>query len=245
MSKFKISSLLAVSAAFIITSFLEAKVVFTDDSVYAQTFEEGSYGMNDSTEISSYGEYPWIDNSSIVGWYIVVDDKEQALYRATNGHRQEGDTGIYLFRRAGDNGALGTIRSPSNSGLTAFGVEIHNDTNRTITGFSVSYLGQQWQQNEGAEDELTFQYSTNAISIKTGNWSTVEDLSFVSVADTGTSNFEGLVITSDSLSKKISGKISGIRLRDGESIWFRWVDLDNKGVDQALSIDSLKIEPKF
>jgi LacI family transcriptional regulator len=61
------------------------------------------------------------------------------------------------------------------------------DPARVGTGaVDIRYIGQQWQVNTGSADELTFQYSTDATSLTTGNWTTHDALTVKSVADSAT-----------------------------------------------------------
>ncbi len=220
-----------------------AKVVFKEDSEYYQPFKEDNYGVSNETEINSAGSKPWTDNATVVGWYAIVDEQTPAEYKASNGNNQSGAPGIFLFRPNGSDASFGTIRASSNAGFTAIGLELGNETGSVITGFNVSYVGQQWQHNSGGKDKLTFQYSTDATTLDSGNWTTVDDLSFESLQDSGSSDHVGLTITTGVPSTDVSAKIKGLRIRSGQSIWFRWVDEDNEGVDQAMSIDLLSIRP--
>ncbi len=236
-------TLLATGAMLFLVNSAQAKVVFVEDSEYVQPFEQGKNGVDASTIIHDYGAYPWVDNTTVVGWYAIVDDDTPSEYKASNGNTQEGAPGIFLLRKAGKSGALGTMRESSNKGFTAMGLELSNDTDSTITEFAVSYLGQQWQHNSGGADKLVFQYSTDASSLDTGKWTTVDSLTFNSLVDSGPNDYIGLATTSGVLSETISGKVTDLQLKSGESIWFRWVDENNKGTDQALSIDSVSIRP--
>lgn len=221
-----------------------AQVVFTGS--YTQAFTTGLNGVDSGTMINTAGNYTWTDNSSIVGWYAVVDGATPAQYHATNTNGNNGTpNALKLARASGTSGALGLQRSSTNTGFTAFGVQLTNSTEAAIGGFDISYLGQQWQDNTGGIDTLTFQYSTDATSLTTGTWTTVNDLAFGSVQDTnaGPTNYVSLAPTGSSVApgETISGTISGLTLAEGATIWFRWVDENNTGVDDVLTIDNLSI----
>ncbi|WP_309380317.1 hypothetical protein [Cerasicoccus frondis] len=220
-----------------------AQVAFNDFSTYNQPFTTGQNGVSSGTNISSFGEYTWTDNSSIVGWYSMQDDVAAATYFATNGNNRDGDPSTYLFRTGGTSGSFGTLRAVDNDGLTAIGVQITNNTGSGIGSFSISYLGQQWQNNTGGPDKLIFQYSTDATSLSTGNWTTVESLTFDSLADSGSTDYVGLATTTGVLDTTISSSTPSISLGNGDTIWFRWLDENSSGVNQALSIDNVSITP--
>lgn len=239
----KYLTLFAAGTTLLLANVAPAKVVFVEDSEYIQNFEEGQSGVDASTKINDYGTYPWADNTTIVGWYAVVDEATPSRYRASNGNTQKGEPGVFLLRKNGKNAALATMRDRSNRGFTAIGVELSNETHATITAFTVSYLGQQWQHNTGGADKLTFQYSTNASSLDSGDWTTVDELTFNSIVDSGPNDYTGLATTTGIPSETLTGKITGLQLKNGESIWFRWVDENNAGTDQPLSIDFISIRP--
>jgi hypothetical protein len=224
-----------------------AQVSFTSTAAYTQSFTENTGGVSASTAINTAGNYTWTDNSSITGWYAVTNGVSAAEYHATNTNGNNGNpNALKLARASGTSGALGTLRNSSNTGLTTFGVQLANNTGSAISSFSVSYLGQQWQDNTGGIDSLTFQYSTDATSLTTGSWTTVSALSFSSVVNTNTgTNFVSLAPTGSSIApgSSISSTITGLNVSNGSNIWFRWVDEDISGVDDALTIDDLSITP--
>ncbi|AHF91986.1 hypothetical protein OPIT5_18915 [Opitutaceae bacterium TAV5] len=237
----------ALFAFLAILTAAHAQVTLTGDGSYSQSFTTGQNGVSANTMINDAGTYAWTDNSSIAGWYAVVNGSTPAQYRATNMAVTPTDV-IYIPRASGTSGALGTNRTTGNTGLTTFGVQIVNNTGKTITELAVSYFGQQWQHNTGGADALTFQYSLDATSLTTGIWTTVDALTFNSLYDSGTgANYASLASTGGSVAPgtTLSSSITGLALASGATIWFRWVDENNEGVDQALSIDDVSITSTF
>jgi hypothetical protein len=237
---------LALAVSGTIASTAHAQVTLTGDGSYSQPFTTGQNGVSASMQINTAGNYTWTDNSSIAGWYAVVNGSTPQQYRATN-MAVAPTAVIYIPRASGTSGALGTNRATTNTGLTTFGVQIINSTGKTITELAVSYLGQQWQHNTGGADALTFQYSLDATSLASGTWTTVDALTFKSLYDSGTGNNTSLAPTGSSVApgEAVSSSITGLALAAGATIWFRWVDEDNTGVDQALSIDDVSITSTF
>lgn len=229
--------------ALLLAPVARAQVSF--NGVYTQSFTENTNGVNVSTSINAAANYTWTDNGSIIGWYAVVNGAAATGYHATNTNGNNGTpNALKLARASGTSGALGTLRNSANTGLTTFGLQLTNTTGATIGSFDISYLGQQWQDNTGGVDSLTFQYSTDATSLSTGNWTTVAALSFDSVQNTNTgTNFVSLTPTGSSVppGAAVAGSISSLSLANGSSIWFRWVDVDNTGIDDVLTIDNLSI----
>lgn len=239
------SRALAVLAGFLLLSATAARaqVIFTGS--YTQTFTTGTNGVSASTQINTAGNYTWTDNSTITGWYAVVNGATPTEYHASNINGNNGTpNNLKLARASGSSGALGTRRATNNSGFTAFGVQFVNSSGATITALDVSYLGQQWQHNSGGADALTFQYSLDATSLTTGTWTTVNALTFNSLFDSGDdTGLPSLAPTGSSVAPgvTIASSITGLSLAVGNAIWFRWVDVDNTGVDQTLTIDDLTV----
>lgn len=248
-----IHALILVSLSIFVTLCAGAAVSLTNNSTYSQPFTTGVNGVNTNTQISSYGTYAWTDDVSVSGWHAVVNGASVTQYIASNAGSQNGSvTGLYLFRSSGNSGALGTIRRTGDTGFTAFGVQFTNNTGQTITALDISYIGQQWQVNQGGGDELTFQYSTNAASLNTGDWTTNADLSVKSVADSSSgSNYQyvgdGNITTT--YQRSYASSITGLSIAPGESFWLRWVDViapagyNSSTTNQALSIDNFSLTP--
>ncbi|MDR1283147.1 MAG: hypothetical protein LBK99_20350 [Opitutaceae bacterium] len=242
---------LAVAVTVIIASTAHAQVTLTGDGNYSQPFTPGEKGVNMlDTDITSPGYHTWTDNSSIAGWYAVVNGGTPAQYRSTTMGVTPTDV-IYAARAKGPGFAFVSARSSTNTGFTAFGVRIANNTGKTITELAVSYLGQQWVWTNGGADALTFQYSLDATSLTTGTWTTVDALTFNSPlysAVNGSGNTTSLVTNGalpPEMSTTLSSSITGLTLASGATIWFRWVDVNNTGVDQVLGIDDVSITSTF
>ncbi|MDR1284122.1 MAG: hypothetical protein LBK99_25395 [Opitutaceae bacterium] len=244
-----LAALLAATAA----TGTRAQVFLTDTDgggTYSQPFTTGVNGVSSNTMINNYNTsgYAWTDNTSIAGWYAVMNGARPDNYIASSSGNQNGSAiGLFLFRPSGTSAALGTIRNTNNTGFTAFGVHLVNNTGKTITALAISYIGQQWQVNTGSADELTFQYSTDATSLTTGDWTTHDALTVKSVEDHGTGNnvFVGSDLITTTYQRSYESSITGLSLAPGAGIWLRWVDVDVDGVDQALSIDNFALTPVF
>ncbi len=120
----------------------------------AVTYTGGTYSEN----FDSLGGFPWVNNSTLLGWYgykSVVDvfqpgraDNEWTLvgnsYTLNNG---QGGGGLHSLGTSALSPArsLGS-KSPASQDF-AFAMVLLNATSTTFTDFSLSYYGEQWQVN--------------------------------------------------------------------------------------------------
>ncbi|MCL4790093.1 MAG: PEP-CTERM sorting domain-containing protein [Verrucomicrobia bacterium] len=156
-------------------------------------------------------------------------------YSASTGSSTTGDTYSFGAENTSER-ALGELTSGNL--LSSFGVEVQNSTGIAITGFTISYAGEQWRLGAlGRLDKLDFQFSSDATDLTTGNWTDFDTLDFIAPVTTGTVGaLDGNVNT-----VIISGTISGLAVGNGSSIWFRWRGFDASGADDGLAIDDFSI----
>ena len=162
-------------------------------------------------------------------------------YKASIGTSTTGDT--YGFGSAGSTDrALGSIASSTN--LEQYGVKFANNTGAAISGFTVTYKGEEWRLGQAGRtntDSLRFLYSTTAAS----------------VADTGALWQEdfGLLFTTPNLTAASAGALNGnaagnfavksgaenLSIPNGASVIIKWVDKNITGTDDGLAVDSLTV----
>jgi len=171
------------------------------------------------------------------GWSLSEQgDNANGAYRAGTGSSSTGDT--YSFGAAGDTDrALGGIRSSRL--VSRFGLELSNAGATTMTGFRISYRGEQWRLGTvGRADRLDFQFSTDAISLESGFWQDCDALDLI------TPDMGGAVGLRDGneLFLNLAGILDGCAIAPGESLWLRWVDSDASGNDDGLAVDDFRFE---
>jgi hypothetical protein len=156
--------------------------------------------------VEGLGNYDWEDGITFPGWraLYVTDPSEPAttstvppVFRSTNGVGVS-PIGLYWFRPTGTSteGSLGTRHFDSTSGSVGvggiyFGVPITNNTGSALSSFNLGYTGTQWVHHTGGAGSFSVSYSTNATSLIDGNWSGVEDLSFISLGGGVGQDFSG------------------------------------------------------
>ena len=134
--------------------------------------------------------------------------------------------------------ALGGLRS--SNVIPSWGAKIRNNTGQTITNLDISYSGEQWRLGAtGRPDTLTFQYSTDATSLTTGNWTTVAGLAFTAPVSSGT--IGSLNGNASGNRTTVNNSITEISVAPSGNFWIRWQDNDATGSDDGLGIDDVSI----
>ncbi len=140
----------------------------------------------------------------------------------------------YRFLVSGD-AAFGGLQS--GSVIPTIGVSFQNNSGQTITTIPIAYKVKYYRiavinRNDG----YAFEYSTDATSLTTGTWTNVSELGYVYQRGTlYTANPYIEVHTSSEISHVIN-----LSLTNGSTIWFRWIDINASGSDDAYGIDDFK-----
>jgi T5SS/PEP-CTERM-associated repeat protein len=206
----------------------------------------GSYTQNfDSLSLSGTGN-AWRDNSALQGWYAAQSASPVTItnYRASDGSDNTGS--LYSFGSSGStNRALGSVASDS-VGIIAYGFCLTNDTAASVSNFVISYTGERWR-NGGSlfVNTLTFWYRVSPAAFTdpepflVTNWTSVPDLDFFSP---GFSTMAGPLDGNASTNRDaLSALIPGLRVRPGQTVFFRWRDDNESGADQGLALDDLVV----
>ncbi len=176
---------------------------------------------------------------SIEGWYLSeTGNNANQQYAAGTGNANAGD--MYSFGLMSDTDrALGGLRSSSL--VPVFGASFTNNTGRTVTSLDVSYTGEQWRLGAANRtDQLNFEYSTNATSLTTGNWTGVTQLNFVTPNTTATGAKNG---NDEDNRTSISYTITELSIPNGTTFWIRFTDTDVSGSDDGLAVDDFSLTP--
>ena len=225
---------LALFAAF--TGTAEAAVVLTGAGVHSNTFDT----------LASAGQ---TNTGGLAGWeFLELGISGNNSYFATNGGENSGNT-FSLGSVGSSDRALGGLTHNNTGQLQPLiGVQLVNDTGKTITGFTVTYVGEQWrlgQTGRGA-DRMDFAYRVGAGALNTGAFVDVDALDFVAPNTTGAQIRDGNLALNRAA---INGSVSGLNLLDGEVLTLRWTDFDIKlanggqAADDALGIDDFVFTP--
>lgn len=170
------------------------------------------------------------------GWSFLEEGTTLNAYSANDGTNFSG--GIFSFGSSGSTErALGSL----NTGSIAcyYGAYFINNTGGLITRLTIEYTGEHWSSGwYNRRDSLAFQYSTNASSLKTGEWNNFIDLNFVG----GTFNFCGALNGNlPENSYFISATIENLSIAAGDVFWIRWKDIKVAWENDGLAIDDFSL----
>jgi hypothetical protein len=181
------------------------------------------------------------------GWsFTEIGAGANATYLADDGTASIGDTRSLGTTGSGER-AYGGLRDGATEPV--LGVALTNSTGLSLGAFDISYVGEQWRLGQtGRADRLDFQYSLDAVSLATGNWTDLDGLDFSSPDTTsaagptdgnGTAHRTTIASTLDLALAPVP-----TTLAPGARVWIRWLDLDASGPDDALAIDDFSITPR-
>jgi hypothetical protein len=232
------------------------QVLLSGGLTYSQNFDSLA-----SSSTSSSSAVAWADNTTLPGWYAskaylsgtssTFGPFAYTSYRVDTGTANAG--WIYSYGVAGVNPvtdrALGSLASGTPK-TNIFGVWIENDTASPVDTVTVSYTGEEWR-NGGNTTVQTLFFSYGLSS--TG---------FTSPIDTGTNGVNGWVgvnalnflsptvgATAAALDGNVAANrtvfgptvLTGVTLNPGDSIFLRWLDVDDSGNDHGLAVDDLTV----
>jgi hypothetical protein len=162
------------------------------------------------------------------------------LYLADDGSNPAG--GAYSYGATGSsNRAFGTLRDTRTVANTTaiIGAQFQNSAGGALNTVTITYQGEQWRLGAtGRQDQLTFQYSTNAISLTDPNatWITDDPLSFNSPNTTGPVGPLDGTANSTTQSDTIT-----LNVPDGGTFWIRWLDAAIPGPNDGLAVDNFSL----
>jgi hypothetical protein len=117
-------------------------------------------------------------------------------------------------------------------------VGFQNNTGATLTSFSVSYDGEQWRDSGNMSAQtMRFEYGFGAAFTSVSSWlAPGGNFDWASPVTSGTAgavngNSAGLVAGR-------GGTISGLTWSPGQTLWLRWVEVNDAGFDHGLAIDN-------
>ncbi len=191
-----------------------------------------SVSENFNSLASSGSNLPWVDNSTLAGWYST-----RTTYTANDGSSNTGALYSYGSSSSSER-ALGTLASGS-TGTIHFGIAITNTLGQHVKGLQVSYRGEQWRcGGNTSQHKLEFAYQINATSLTSGTWTGVPSLDFLSLVNNASASpLDGNAFGNYSdLNHTFS-----LSLPPGSSVWLRWTDINDLGNDHGMAVDDLVV----
>jgi len=212
--------------------------------VYTQDFN--------SLTVQDAGTFSWTDNSTLNGWYrrSNVNNSDQTpdpelVDYAVKGSNV-GAAGFYNVSTAGNaDRALGFRINGTPEGLKkgSLGVIFDNNTGTTLTGFDLSYTGEQWYKSVN-DTTLEFQWRVvdsfadinNDIDRAQSGWSAEGSPLAWFVAGSANGWANGM-----SNSTNISGSVTGMSLAPGQKLVMRWRIPETGEGKAGLMIDDVTV----
>jgi hypothetical protein len=160
-----------------------------------------------------------------------------ASYAAGTGSNNTGNTYSFGATDSSDR-ALGGLQSGAL--IPTIGATFNNNTGATINSLAIAYTGEQWRLGTaGRNDQIDFQYSTDATSLTTGTWIDVNALDFV--APISAASIGALDGNAAANRMAISGSIFALNIVNGATFWIRWTDFNAAGADDGLAVDDFSL----
>jgi hypothetical protein len=219
---------LVAAAALLAVSAIQAQIVLPSAAaVYAQTFD----GLSASGTANA-----WANDSTLPGWSLnsfVLGTP--ATYRASSGTDNAG--AFYSYGTTADR-ALGSQAS-NGTGTMSIALGVTNGSNTTFDSVTIGFNGEQWRNGGNtAAQSMGFEYAFGATLAAATGWSTPGGFVWSSpVTGAAAAAVDGNV------AGLVAGKGGTIMTTwlPGETLWLRWVDLNNTGNDHGLAIDDFRL----
>ncbi|MBX3435490.1 MAG: hypothetical protein KF847_19410 [Pirellulales bacterium] len=199
----------------------------------------------DFNSLASTGTPTWTNNSTLSGWYLFNSaGATPPTYATGTGSGTAGS--FYSFGTSGNDRALGGLGSggtyfgsPATGAVAGYiAVGLTNDTSATLFSFTVGFDGEQWRNGGNATAQpMVLQYGIGSTFAGVTTWTTPGGtFDWTSPVATATAaavdgNAAGLVANR-------GGTINDIKWKVGETLWIRWIELNDAGNDHGLAIDN-------
>ncbi|HVU35449.1 MAG TPA: MBG domain-containing protein [Opitutaceae bacterium] len=233
-----VDSVVSNAVALSITSASATQIFYTGGS-YTQDFD--SLPSSGTYTFSGVGPFSLnsapVGASNLGGWSFgkAAGTGANALFLVGTGSLATG--GTYSFGSSGSaDRALGSLAS--GSVVSRFGATFVNNTGQTITGFTLSYTGEQWRHGGAATpNTLSFSYAVGAADIGAGSFVAAPQFNFVGLSTSSTSGaLDGNAAANRAT---VSGSVTGLDWAPGQTLVIRWTDVDDSGSDDGLAIDNV------
>lgn len=203
-------------------------------STYNQTFD---------TLASSGTDLAWANDSTLPGWSLFRQPSPGTAittYSAGTGSSSAG-----TFNSFGSTGSTERALGGTGAGTTYFGSpatgavagwiasSFTNKSGAALDGFNTTWDGEQWRNANTSAHTMVFEYGFGSSFTAVAAWN----------APGAAFDFTSPVIGSTAgavagLFSGLGGTISGLSWADNETLWLRWVEINDTGNDHGLAIDN-------
>ncbi|MGL4498882.1 MAG: hypothetical protein ACRCU2_07440, partial [Planktothrix sp.] len=216
---------------------------------------QGAY-FQDFDSLATNGiNHPWTNDSTLPGWYLFRQPKpgiEISVYDANDGGSNKGSFYSYgltndLDRALGGLGSGGEYFGKPATGTLAGWIAFAatNTTGSPINSITLKFDGEQWR-NGGSitpptmPQTMRLEYGLGATFDTVQTWTTPGgNFDFTSPKTTAPAgavngNIEGLV-------PNLGGTIHDLTWDNNQTLWIRWVEVNDKDNDHGLAIDNFSL----
>jgi hypothetical protein len=210
----------------------------------------GSYSQDFDTLATSTSNL-WVNDATLTGWFLfnsLGSGTAITTYAAGNGSSTTGSfysfgidaTSERALGAVGSGGAyFGSPATGNVAGWIAFAAT--NTTGSSITSVDVRFDGEQWRDSGAATVQtMILQYGFGSAFDSVSSWITpggnFDWNSPVSTSTPAPVNGNGVGLVANR-----GGTLSGLEWTNGQTLWFRWADLNDVGNDHGLAIDNFAL----
>jgi hypothetical protein len=213
------------------------------------TSDSFTYSQNFNSLATSGTANSWSNNSTVAGWSLFNSTSAAiTTYRASPGSDTAG--AFYSFgsasssdRALGGLGSGGTyFGSPLTNAVAGYiAVAFTNATVDEVDTITISFDGEQWRNGGNVTAQtMAFEWGIGSTFSAVTTWT----------APGGAFNWSSPVATASgaAVDGNVAGLVTGrggeltdLGLGAGETLWFRWVELNDSGSDHGLAIDNFAV----
>ena len=215
------------------------------------TFGGGTYKQDFNTLATTGTANTWENNSTIPGWFLFRQPAPGTAITAYAAGTGSSNTGsFYSFGASGNSeralGGVGSgggyFGSPSSGNVAGWiAVCFTKTSGSTINSATVGFDGEQWRNGGNTTAQtMVFEYGFGATFEAVPLWTAPgNNFDWTSIVNTGTSapidgNATGLVAGR-------GGELTALNWANGQTIFFRWREVNDAGNDHGLAIDNFSL----
>jgi hypothetical protein len=206
------------------------------------------YSQSFDSLATSGSALPWVNDSTLAGWSLFnKDGMALSSYAADTGASNAGafkslgnaGSGERAFGGVGSGGSY--FASPASGAVAGWmAVALHNDSGAALTGVNLGFDGEQWRNGGNTSAQtLALEYGIGADFGSVATWTAAgagfDFSSPVIGASSGMVDGNGAGLTAG-----LGGSIAVAWAAD-ETLWLRWVEVNDAGNDHGLAIDNLSL----
>lgn len=228
---------LAVAATSMIATAANAAVMYTtSNSTYSQDFNSLTSGS-------------WSNDSTLTGWSLFNKDSNAlASIALADGSSNSGGFFSFASASASSDKALGGtgsggsyFGSPASGNLAGYiALSITNSTGSSIDSFTLNYDGEQWRNGGNTSAHtMNVQYGFGSTFSTVSSWTNAAStFNFTSpITGSSASALDGNAAANRAAG--LGGTVSDLTWANGDTLWLRWIEINDAGSDHALAIDNL------